>query len=346
MTITVYFATNRDQQGTEKSPKFGGGFHEKGPHYLRFGWADVRAAAEPDGDFELVKMALAPEYIPAQGEPKSKQVLGSRTVFDELRTDMKDEETDLIVFIHGFSCDFETALLRAAQIAHNYSTAERPLKVVVFSWPADGTMISLLSYYDDRDDAKMLGIALSRLFLKALDYFRDIGPKKFCWRQIHLVAHSMGNYVLRQAIQAVIKERGGASLPRVFENIFMMAADEDNDTFELDHKLCRLPEMGAAVHVYYSATDEALTISDVTKGNPDRLGSTGPRTLTSLPHKITLIDCREVDATSLTDANHQYYRKRPEVYEDVRAVLSGQLPDQIGNREYVAEKLSYRIREN
>jgi len=346
MTIAVYFATNRDQQGTAKSPVFGGGFHEKGPHYLRFGWAEVRAPAEPDGDFELLKVRLAPEYIPAADEPKSKQVLGSRTVFDELRTDMKDEATDLIVFIHGFSCDFETSLLRAAQIAHNYGTEERPMKVVVFSWPADGTMIPLLSYYSDRDDAKMSGIALSRLFLKALDYFRDIGPKKFCWRQIHLVAHSMGNYVLRQAVQAVIKERGGASLPRVFENIFMMAADEDNDTFELDHKLCRLPEMGAAVHVYYSATDQALTISDVTKGNPDRLGSTGPRTLTSLPHKITLIDCRAVDETALADANHQYYRKRVEVYEDVRAVLAGQLPDQIGNREYVAEKLSYRIREN
>ena len=99
------------------------------------------------------------------------------------------------------------------------------------------------------------------------------------------------------------------------------------------------------MQVNYSATDGALSISDETKGNPDRLGSTGPRTLTNLPHKITLVDCRKVNETMpLTDLRHQYYRKRPAVISDVRQVLAGLPPDEIANRDYIAEKRAYRIR--
>ena len=134
-------------------------------------------------------------------------------------------------------------------------------------------------------------------------------------------------------------------MPRVLQNVFLMAADEDNDTLELADKMARLPELAEAVHVYYCANDRALIISDTTKGNPDRLGSTGPRTLTNLPHKITLVDCRDVCETKpdISDVRHQYYRKRPEVIADVRQVLAGMAPDQIPNRTYVAEKRSYRI---
>ncbi|MCI0430941.1 MAG: hypothetical protein L0210_15885, partial [Rhodospirillales bacterium] len=64
-----------------------------------------------------------------------------------------------------------------------------------------------------------------------------------------------------------------------------------------------------------------------------------------LPHKITLVDCRNVDDTSpLTDVRHQYYRKRPEVIADVRQVLAGTPPDKILDRDYIPEKRSYRIR--
>ena len=78
-----------------------------------------------------------------------------------------------------------------------------------------------------------------------------------------------------------------------------MAADEDNDTLELDYKMARLPELSQAVQVYYSAQRPARSASAMTtKGNPDRLGSTGPRTLTNLPHKISLVDCRKVCETS------------------------------------------------
>jgi len=343
MTITVYYATNRNETGTDTNPSFGPNFHQKGPEYLRFGSAEVEPPTAPGGDYRVVSVRLAPEQVVTPGG--APQVLGSRQIFDELRARMKAGSADLLLLIHGFSCDFTTALQRVAQLKQEYAVAGRPLEAAVFSWPADGEMIPWISYYSDRDDAKASGPAIARAFLKLLDYFRDTGPAQYCWQHLHLVAHSMGNYALRNALQAIITKYPGNTLPRVFQNIFLMAADEDNDTLELDYKMSRLPELAAALHVYYSATDQALIISDETKGNPDRLGSTGPRTLTNLPHKITLVDCRKVDETSPPDdVRHQYYRKRPEVISDVRQVLAGLAPDEIANRDYIAEKRAYRIR--
>jgi esterase/lipase superfamily enzyme len=84
-------------------------------------------------------------------------------------------------------------------------------------------------------------------------------------------------------------------------------------------------------------------ISDVTKMNPDRLGFTGPRTLTNLPQKVTLIDCVNVCSSTLFEVNHQYYRQRPEVIADVQAVLGGAPPDAIANRLFVPDKRAFRI---
>ncbi|HEY7687290.1 MAG TPA: alpha/beta hydrolase, partial [Dongiaceae bacterium] len=253
MPITVYYATNRNETGTAAKPSFGPNFHAKGPHYLRFGSADVDPPGKPGGDYKVKSVYLAPESLPGAASKSKKVVLGSREIFEELRKKMKSEKSDLLLLIHGFASDFATALERAAQIKQEYGTAGRPLEVAVFSWPANGEMIPEVSYYQDRDDAKASATAIARAFLKMLDYFRDIGPSQFCWQHLHMVAHSMGNYTLRYALHGIIAQYPGRILPRVFQNIFLMAADEDNDTLELDFKMARLPELAEAVQVYYSA---------------------------------------------------------------------------------------------
>ena len=74
----------------------------------------------------------------------------------------------------------------------------------------------------------------------------------------------MGNYALRNALQALYSDVGG-KLPRLFDTIFLVAADEDNDAFEQEGKLMRLPDMAQSVYVYLAANDAALSISDTTK---------------------------------------------------------------------------------
>jgi esterase/lipase superfamily enzyme len=347
MTVTVYFATNRDITGPEDSPVFGPHFNANGPTYLRFGMAEVARPASPGGNYRLASVQLAPEQIPGVNAPMTAApVLGSQLIFETLRQKLKDSKSDLLLLIHGYAATFSDAMERAAQLKVEYNQDANPIEVAVFSWPADGTMVPLIDYQRDRDDAMASGPAIARALLKLLDFFRDMDRDDYCFQDLHLVAHSMGNYALRHTVQALLRQYPGRIMPRIFKNIFLMAADEDNDAFEFDHKFARLPELAEAVHIYYSSTDGALTISDVTKGNPDRLGSTGPRKLSDLPHKVTLIDCGEVNETSpMTEVRHQYYRKRPEVIADIWQVLADIPADLINNREYIPPKRSYRIKE-
>jgi esterase/lipase superfamily enzyme len=346
--ITVYFATNRQNEGTERAPDFGPNFSEKGLTYLRFGSAEVEPPARRGGRYRTTKVRLAPETIiedpDAPKREKAKEKFGSREVFDELRERMAANQSDVLVLIHGFAATFTETMERAAQLKDVYQLDGKALEVFAFSWPADGEMIPLVSYHRDRDDARASGPAMQRAVTILMRYLADIGRAAHCEQDMHLFAHSMGNYALRYAVQAIIGEHGTGRLPRLFKNVFLMAADEDNDAFELPHKFAPLALLADAIHVYFAATDGALKISRDTKNAQDRLGATGPRTLSDLPLKVTLIDCERVCETTSDDHGHQYYRNRPEVIADVRQVLRGLRPDEVQFRDFVPEKRAYRIR--
>ena len=311
--VRVHFATNREEirQG-ENVIGFGSGLNPLSPLWVRYGAADMTAQKSGNA-FAVSELLVAPEAIPGAGAvaPDAAPLLGSAAVFGGLRERMIANKADLVLLLHGYACDMPNALSNAAEVKTKWGTKARPLETAVFGWPSDGNIVPIIAYASDRDDARSSSKAVARSLLRFIGYLREIDRKDWCDRNIHLVAHSMGNYVLRNALQAIISEVGGRTLPRMFKNIFLMAADEDNDAFESADKLARLPELGEAVHVYFARNDGALTISDLTKGNPDRLGSTGPRTLTSLPQKVTLVDCTDVSGTSsLTDVGHRSEERR------------------------------------
>ena len=346
---TVHFATNREEQFAADGTTvvgFSGHLNTKSPVWLRFGAADMTAPATPSSLYGIAELRVAPEQIPGVTTGRGGQVqLGSDTVFDGLRRRLIDDRADLLLILHGYGCDFANALSNAAELKAKWSGRAKPLDTAIFSWPSEGTLVPYISYVSDRDAARSSAKAVARALQRFLFYIQQLKREDWCNANIHLVAHSMGNYVLRNALQAMLSDFGGKPLPRVFKNIFLMAADEDNDAFEDPDKLARLPELAEAVQVYFSRVDGALTISDVTKGNPDRLGATGPRTLTSLPQKVTLVDCTDVsDTGSVTDARHQYYRKRAEVLADVRQVIAGAAPEAVTGRKWIPSRNCFWIK--
>ena len=100
----------------------------------------------------------------------------------------------------------------------------------------------------------------------------------------------MGNYVLQHALQRIIEETPPKRkrLPRIFDNVFLCSPDVDDNVLETDQPLSRLPEICRNVSLYYNRGDLALRGSDITKGNPDRLGTNGDcRPLTSPSKSFT-----------------------------------------------------------
>jgi esterase/lipase superfamily enzyme len=274
------------------------------------------------------------------------KLLGSSKLLSDLRKQMMKDKKDVLVLIPGFANTFISNLQRAAQLSQNYlieppgGGAPYEPYVVVFSWPSNGRTIPPWEYHSDRDDAAASGTAMARFMMRVLDFLFEKGQ---CEQRVHLIAHSMGNWALRNAVQGLITLNASARLPTIFTNAFLMAADEDEDTFEEEHKLLRLTELARNIHVYHSRGDKALVISDTTKFNPDRLGSGGPRTFSGISTRIVAIDCGGCDDTIFEHIRHQYYRLRREVIADVRAVLAGRTPDQIPQRAVVESGRRFRI---
>jgi esterase/lipase superfamily enzyme len=353
MTVRVYFATNRCADDPADPTEFLDHACGDDPQNLRFGIAEV------DLNEGEVEFTVAEERN--VGDPE-RQVLGSEEVFDRLRQDMIDDPADCLFFIHGFANSFEQALLRTASIGQFYFGAgtgpfSKKLHLFAFCWPSDGVLFSLANAYrSDRIDAAVSGPAIGRTILKALDFVAALRPQDRCNRRIHLLAHSMGNWALRHALQH-IQEQNPLGPTVVFDQAILAAADEDADALESDMKLRYLAQLSRRITVYINFQDAVLHVSDWTKGNPDRLGKSGPRHPDWVPSNATVVNCSKVITqknvtdpgdVELGDANettHQYYRNDETVRRDIVQVLKGVSDDLIGNRLWVAEKRYYTLQE-
>ena len=353
MTVRVYFATNRCADDPKNPTEFLDHACGDDPQNLRFGIAEV------DLKMGKVTFTVAPERN--VGDP-DRQVLGSQAVFDQLRQDMIQDPADCLFFIHGFANTFKQALLRAATISRFYlgdgsGVLSKKLHLFAFCWPSDGVVFSLRNAYrSDRIDAAISGPAIGRTILKALDFAGRLPPDERCNRRIHLLAHSMGNWALRHALQH-IQEQSPRAPAVVFDQAILAAADEDSDGFESTMKLRYLTELSRRTTVYINFQDVVLHVSEWTKGNPDRLGKSGPRNPERIPSNVTVINCSKVitqkqvtdlEDVELGDANettHQYYRNDETVRRDIVGVLKGLSDDLIGNRRWVPEKRYYTLQE-
>ncbi|KRB52514.1 alpha/beta hydrolase [Phenylobacterium sp. Root700] len=331
--LRVHFATNRNHLSDNKFEIFGKAFNPDGVAALRYGYADFDDGPRP----------TAVEVYPEEADENGFKVKGSDRFLRDLHQCMAGDHSDTLVFIHGFNVSFIGALAAGADLAREVRIDGRALNVVVFSWPSDGAMIPLMSYYSDREDARASGAALARAYLRLKTFVtEELGPNDYCQRQLHLLAHSMGVYVLRNGLQAVVSKEP-RSLVRLFDQILLAAPDEDDDCFEKDDKLKLLPYMGRQVTVYFNPRDRALLISDKTKANPDRLGSDGPRLVDLLPKKVVLVDCRNIASGADELSQHSYYINSRAVSQDIAAVMLGLEPDMILNREFLLAKRAWRL---
>ena len=334
----VFFISNRNFQPDNKTAVFGGRFNPDGVAALRYGWADF----EP-GAARAAQVNVYPETI-AQSPTVGFTKVGSAAFFDDLRTQMNKGCSDTLVFIHGFNVSFTEAIYAASRISAQTIIGGKPLNVVAFSWPSDGKKIPWMSYYSDRDDARSSGAAVARAFLKLVDFLAEMPEAEICGRGLHLLAHSMGAYVLRNGLQALIA-KDPTRLLRIFHEIILAAPDEDDDAFETDDKLRLLPRLGRRVTVYHNESDRALLISDKTKANPDRLGSDGPRLVDLIPKKVVLVDCRNVAGDADRFIEHSYYVRSEAMTRDISSVLADLTPEQIPNRSFVDRLRAWRIQD-
>lgn len=151
----------------------------------------------------------------------------------------------------------------------------------------------------------------------------------------------MGTYAFRHSLQGIIDKIGG-NLPRLFSRVLPMAADQDKDPFEHVHKYERLGEIADRVTVYCNSRDCVLSIGDLTKGNPPRLGFMGPKSYMNVTGYLSFVDCHDAVVDDGGDtAVHYYYPRDERVRADMLSVLADLPPGQVPGRCKDPENQSY-----
>jgi len=326
----IYFVTNRNLISETAAPWFGTE-PSKSASNLRIGYAMIDFDQSPP---KLGQVFVSPENgQDSEGTASGVRVAPQFSLFGEVQQNMKTGTPDTVLFIHGFDYKFDEALVGLGELKQRLDLGKfGPANMVVFTWPSDGQMIPYVSYASDRRDAKDSGEAGGRALLQLTGFLSKLTVDDICRGRIHIVAHSMGNYVLRNALQALAKQLP-ATPPTLFEQILLIAADEDYDALELDFKLSPLAHFAKRIHVYYNPGDLALDISRFTKGNPRRLGSRGPRNSSAIADSVILVDASTIARGGLDDLSyHHYYLISKEMAPDMAQSLQGVAEDKIVGR--------------
>lgn len=346
MAIEIFFGTNRKVKKWNQSQEpidFGTELNQSKP-LLHFSKASV---SYEDGSIEKINTPknLFPD-----------QLCCNQDIFSEIQ-DRIYKGIDTILFFHGFRTTFKDSLVEAAELKRLYEKESgREYTVIVFSWPSDG---KLFSYKSDKKDAaassKVFGTGIYQLSLFIMELCRikfsrktvsDTGEsidskedEKLNCGRLHIIAYSMGNYVLRCALQKLNKITKNAIL-RLFDEVLLIAADEDKDAMGHKYKLKSLPKFSRRVSIYFNQEDIPLIMSDLFASNKSRLGSKGPYQPHNIPFNTDLIDCRNVVSGLL---EHDYHKTEPAVVRDISYVLAGWKSEKIPGRVYFPETNSYHL---
>ena len=222
----------------------------------------------------------------------------------------------ILPFIHRFNNRMENSAFQKAidpqkLLDENTDLGRDYIRVTPLIWTCDddGTFAKLDDYYDDRSTANISAKAFAQMLGK-FDTWHHKQIEK-CYKRINVLAHSMGNRVLRGALN--YWTNGLSSLkqmPQLFRNIFMVAADVVNHTLEKREKGQYTPHAARNVVVYYANDGFAMPTSAIVNifrsSLSCRLGMTGPEDMNKVPKNVYAVDCDDFNNT-FEPAGHAYF---------------------------------------
>ena len=211
----------------------------------------------------------------------------------------KSKTKETFVFVHGYYTTFEDAARRTAQMAYDLGFEGAP---ICYSWPSQG---ELADYPVDETNAQWTVPHLKR-FLQTLAESSQA-------KTIHVIAHSMGNRAVSNALQLLSTELG--TKPCRLQHLVLAAPDIDADTFkDLAESIKKVADH---VTMYISRLDKALVLSKRFHGYP-RLGET-----VSIISGMDTIDASAVDTSFI---GHAYYGDNRSVLSDIFWLLKESKP--------------------
>jgi len=248
--VKVLYATDRKTTGSERASEVFGWergaisygeaevtiprIHKPGnieaPSLLTFTW-------EENPDLHIVLLSVNP--VP------------EREFFADIGKTLGEGGNDeVFLFIHGFNVTFADAAKRTAQLVYDLNFEGSP---IFYSWPSRGQAGSYMA------DAASVQVSARHLTGFLEDLVTRSGAK-----HIQIVAHSMGNRALTEALEFYALRHPDAT--GVFDQIIFAAPDVDSELFVFQTKVFK--RLARRMTLYTSDADLALSTSRQLYGNP------------------------------------------------------------------------------
>lgn len=235
---------------------------------------------------------------------------------EEFLTRLKNSQAkEILLYIHGYSNLPEPAIFPRAEELQNLFDLKSPgyILVVPLIWPCDNDLGQIKDYFDDQIAADQTGVAFARLFEKFLAWRENNSTiDNPCTKRINILAHSMGNRVLRATFARIVQYFLPQGIPLIFRNIFMAAADIVNEALEKGQEGQNISPSARNVVVYYAADDLAMSASKVAnlfEIASRRLGHTGPENMDKVNKNVYGLDCDNFNTKYDSPTGHHYFAK-------------------------------------
>jgi esterase/lipase superfamily enzyme len=224
------------------------------------------------------------------------------TFFDGVsRQVVRSRQHDLLLFVHGFNVDFESSLVRTAQLA-----IDMPFNgaIVAYSWPTQGGTRNYSS--DEPVNANSVG--------PFTEFLQELLGRVPPGTRVHIIVHSMGNRIVMQALNRLPPPGAG---PKPIANVCLCAPDVGAADYQAwiggVARQCR------RVTLYANASDGALILSkglhtETRAGDAEHLPAA---------EGVEAIDCSRIDLSAL---GHSYFSGNVSVLSDLFSVIKEDQP--------------------
>jgi esterase/lipase superfamily enzyme len=309
-TVRVYYGTNRAQTAeTKPALVYGNGRAD-----LQYGYLDVTIPrSHEEAQLETQPRWVEFTFAADQAAMRSQYILLDKVMPLErsefaraLRQQVSESKfKDVFIFVHGFNNSFEDAARRTAQMAYDLDFDGTPM---MYSWPSQGSATAYAI------DEAAVGISGRRL----ADFMETVVSQSGAQR-IHLIAHSMGNRALLEALQTYLAKRAPDNRQHIFGQIVFTAPDVDRDYFT--DAIQSMAESAERITLYASDNDLALRSSQFFHGAP-RAGTAGDVIV-----KLAGLDSIDMSSVPADALGHSYFAANSgAIYDMFRLLWRGDPP--------------------
>lgn len=229
---------------------------------------------------------------------------------------------DVVIYVHGFNTELQVMLERHRLVRKGLEALGFQGVVASFDWPCGD---SALNYLDDRVNAKLTALRLVTDGIAPFSRFIDQG----CEINVHILAHSMGCFVVREAFDDADDRRSVAATGWTISQVMLCAADVSAESMGNSPKSSSLYRHCVRLTNYWNPHDAILAISNVKRvGVSPRAGRIGlPDTA---PAKAVNVNCgthfdeHREDYANVPNADHSWFFYDKMFLRDVYLTVKGE----------------------